>query len=47
MSKCAICGKEIVGYGNNPYPLAEEGQCCDECNVKVIEARIKLATESK
>ena len=45
--KCCICGKEISGYGNNPWPLhAKDGQrCCDDCNWKVIEARIKIAEE--
>lgn len=40
--KCIICEKEYEGYGNNPYPLAEKGQCCDECNIeKVIPARLR------
>ena len=33
--KCCICGKEIVGYGNSPSPLAGN-KCCDECNAKVV-----------
>lgn len=43
--KCCLCGKHIGWdeegiYGNNPYPLKEKGQCCDECNsTKVIPAR--------
>ena len=39
---CCICGCEFEGYGNNPSPLVndEEARCCDECNWKVIEARI-------
>ena len=38
---CCICGKELVGYGNNPSPVKEEGQCCNVCNIdKVIPARI-------
>ena len=37
---CCICGKEIKGWGNNPYPVKENGECCDECNTKyVIPAR--------
>lgn len=42
MNKCCICGKIIKGYGNNPYPLdkTEGAVCCDECNMKVIEARL-------
>lgn len=39
--KCCICGKEIKGYGNNPWPLKDNGQCCNECNVKVIQERFK------
>ena len=41
---CCLCGKEFVGFGNNPYPLVEEDdwgpQCCDECTAtKVIPAQ--------
>lgn len=45
--KCCICGKEINGYGNNPWPLhTKDGQrCCDDCNWKVIAARVELAKE--
>ena len=34
MKKCCICGKEIKGFGNNPYPLPlkRKGKCCDKCN---------------
>ena len=39
--KCCLCGKTINGFGNNPYPLANEGQCCDDCNWNlVIPARV-------
>lgn len=43
---CCICGKVFEGWGNNPYPMAEEGRCCDECNdTYVIPARlIKMVT---
>ena len=33
--KCCICGKEIVGYGNSPSPIAGH-RCCDDCNMKVV-----------
>ena len=36
MKKCCICGKEFVGYGNNPYPVRESGVCCNECNYKTV-----------
>lgn len=43
--KCCICGCEIKGYGCNPYPLKEEGECCETCdNAFVIPVRIALAT---
>ena len=39
---CCLCDKscECI-FGNNPAPLATTGRCCNECNQKVIEARIK------
>lgn len=37
---CCMCGKELKNFGNNPYPISDEGRCCDECNNKVIMARI-------
>lgn len=38
---CAFCGKEIVGYGNNPSPFTTKGEVCDECNTRyVIPARL-------
>ena len=45
---CCICGKEFIGWGNNPYPYTpkdgEENVCCDECNnTKVVPARIILS----
>ena len=40
--KCAICNEVYEGYGNNPYPVCENGRCCDSCNsTKVIPARIQ------
>ena len=41
--KCCICGKEIIGFGNNPYPTVKTPgvRCCDDCNNKfVIRDRI-------
>lgn len=39
--RCCICGKEICGWGNNPEPIKQDGECCDECNAKyVVPARI-------
>lgn len=44
---CCLCGKTFKGYGNNPYPLVNDpdAKCCDECNVKVIIARMEKMTE--
>lgn len=46
--KCVLCGKQSLGwgknqqFGNNPFPLSSEGDCCDDCNnKKVIPERIK------
>lgn len=40
---CSICGCEIEGFGNNPWPLwlGEDDRCCDSCNSRlVVPARI-------
>ncbi len=40
--KCVLCGVKILGWGNNPAPLANKGECCDVCNdTKVIPARLE------
>ena len=44
LKKCCICGKEFVGWGNNPYPVNkdEDARCCDDCNAMyVIPARLE------
>lgn len=39
---CCICGNKIKGYGNNPYPVNNNGRCCDDCNwAVVLPARLK------
>ena len=48
MKKCCICGKEIKGYGNNPWPIStnKEDRCCDECNFTiVVPKRIEMLQE--
>ena len=41
MSECCFCKNLCGEWGNNPYPLKENGRCCDECNQDlVIIARI-------
>ena len=44
--KCAICGNEIQGYGNNGRPLVN-GKVCDSCNWKVISERLKRSQDLK
>ncbi len=39
--QCVICENTFEGFGNNPYPLSEEGKCCDVCNIDVIVARYR------
>ena len=38
---CCICGMPITGFGNNPWPIKEEGECCDICNRLVVAKRIE------
>jgi len=46
--KCVICKKEFIGFGNNPYPIKDDGRCCDNCNKRVIIERIiKLQEKTK
>lgn len=41
MKKCVICGKMFTEYGNNPWPVKKDGQCCDACNARyVIPSRL-------
>lgn len=39
---CVHCGKaQVKGWGNNPFPLYQQGKVCDDCNQYVIQARIR------
>jgi len=40
--KCALCKDSFSGFGNNPWPLAEKGRCCDECNFLVVASRLNV-----
>lgn len=43
--ECAFCGKEIIGYGNNPSPFTNKGEVCDRCNIiYVIPARFESSS---
>ena len=39
---CVICKKKFTGYGNNPYPLASKGRCCDDCDNLVVASRLDM-----
>jgi len=42
--RCCICGGELRKGGNDPYPVATCGRCCDACNyVVVLPKRIELS----
>ena len=39
---CCICGKKFIGWGNNPWPVNQKGECRAECNWNtVIPTRLK------
>ena len=33
---CSICHKPIEGWGNNAWPVVNDGRCCDHCNWSVV-----------
>lgn len=44
--RCCICGKEVAEHGNDPYPIKEDGQCCNRCNwTVVLKERKRLSDE--
>jgi len=45
--RCCICKKTFNGYGNNPWPLKNKGQCCNSCNGDVILARLAYMVAEK
>ena len=34
--KCCICGEPLQGDGNNPWPVKDDGECCDKCNYAYV-----------
>lgn len=45
---CVLCGEHFIGWGNDPWPVEEDGRCCDKCNMeKVLPARINLMKSHK
>lgn len=45
---CCICGCDFYGCtGNNPWPIADDGVCCHDCNFRfVIPARLAARKEA-
>ena len=40
--RCCLCRSIFLGWGNNPEPLSNTGECCKKCdNEKVITSIIK------
>lgn len=33
---CCICGRKFYGWGNNPWPVKESGECCTSCNYDIV-----------
>lgn len=45
---CCLCGGKYWGWGNNAWPLDNEGRCCDACNfTKVVPARLRSMKRNK
>lgn len=45
--QCVICKGTFNGWGNNPYPIRQDGRCCDQCNQDVVvRARLNGITHS-
>lgn len=50
---CVICGGQLDRinenvFGNNPSPVVDTGQCCDECNFSVVvPARLREYKSNK
>ena len=39
--RCVICNEYYTGWGNNPDPVKNYGECCNDCNTNaVIPARL-------
>jgi len=44
---CVICGNQFRGFSNSPRPIKLSGDCCDECNFRVVvPARLRKLLHS-
>ena len=42
--RCVICFEYFTGWGNNPDPVKNYGDCCNNCNTNVVlPARLGLS----
>lgn len=47
LQRCCICGKTFLGCGHNPWPVTNEGSCCDQCNKLTIQRRLMMLRQRK
>ena len=46
--RCVICNEYYTGWGNNPDPVKNYGECCNDCNTNaVIPARLGRIINNK
>ena len=46
--RCVICNEYYTGWGNNPDPIKNYGDCCNDCNTNaVIPARLGRIINNK
>ena len=46
--RCVICEEYYTGWGNNPDPVKNYGECCNDCNTNaVIPARLGRIINNK
>ena len=46
--RCVICYEHYTGWGNNPDPVKNYGECCNDCNTNaVIPARLGQIISNK
>ena len=48
--KCCICGKEVDGWGNNPWPVVDDkdARCCDDCHARyIMPARLAMMSNDE
>ena len=47
-NSCCLCRQRFRGYGNNPWPVLQDGKACEECNVKIVlTARVQAVRKEE